>query len=197
MSGDQFDRIFSDSIGGSSYRKPLGIADVAWNGICWSIKTVKNKFPHKAREVRLISGRNSPSYSSGIDDPQADIHATGRSVIDIYNARIDESKAQHNEARMLVLIRNMDTCEFTIFEREINRYAVNNFSWQVNERKNLQAYEGQRHAFTWQPHGSQFTILEPVPASATRFRITKKPSTLDMNRVLSMAKFELGWIEIL
>lgn len=197
MSGKQFERMFADSISGDSYGQPLGIADVAWNGLCWSVKTVKARFPHRAKRVRLISGRNSPVYSANISDPFADIQATGQSVIDVYNRRIDMAKNQHDKARMLVMVRNTQAREFTVFEREINEYPVNNFVWKLNGQKNFEAYEDDRHAFTWQPHGSQFTILEPVPASATRFRIRKTQVTLEMNQVLHLARFKPDWVEIL
>ncbi len=197
MSGGQFETIFADSVDGYAYNRPLGIADVAWNGICWSVKTVKNNFPHKAQSVRLISGRNSPTYSAEINNPFDDIQATGQSVIDVYNARIDLAKKDHDKARMLVMVRNTVTREFTIFERAINEYPVKNFRWRQNKPNNLEAYEGDRHAFTWQPHGSQFTILEPVPDSAVRFRIRKNPVALEVEQVLNIAGFQSDWVEIL
>ena len=197
MTGSQFEQFFSDSIDGEFFASPLGIADVAWRQTCWSVKTVKSNRPHTTQSVRLISGRNSPTYSADINDPHADIQITGCSVIDIYNARVALAREQYEEARMLVLIRNVLTREFTIFERQLNTYPVNDFVWRRNRNRNLEAYAGDRHAFTWQPHGSQFTILEPVPASATRFRINTHPVTLEVDQVLEMTGFRPDWVEIL
>ena len=197
VSGNDFASMFAASIGGNAYNKPLGIADVAWNGICWSIKTVKHNKPHECKDVRLISGRNSPTYSAEIEDPFHDIQATGRTVIEVYNRRIDEAKEQHDEARQLVMIRDMVTRQFTIYEREIHKYPVNNFSWNLNNNRNFEAYEGDRHAFTWQPHGSQFTIKEKVPEGTTRFQIVKNVPILEMHEVIGLIKFKPDWIEIL
>ena len=158
MSGDQFSRIFADSIDGQSYGKPTGIADVSWNGCCWSVKTVQHKSPHKAERIRLISGRNSPTYSSGIDNPFEDVQDTGTSVLNIYNERINKAKWDHDDCRMVVLIRHMGVQEFTIFERPIVPFVPKDYQWLVNERNNLVGFLGDIQMFTWQPHGSQFTI---------------------------------------
>ena len=137
MSGDQFSRIFSDAIDGMSYGKPVGIADVSWNGCCWSVKTIQHKQPHEATKIRLISGRNSPVYSSGIDNPFADLQATGSSVLNIYNERINKTKWDHDDTRPVVLIRHMQAQEFTIFERPIVPFVAADYKWRLNARKNL------------------------------------------------------------
>ena len=196
MSGDEFSRIFADSISGESYGRPLGIADVAWNGCCWSVKTVQQKMPHEVESVRLISGRNSPIYSAGIFDHSLDLQQTGTAVLDIYNTRIEAAREQHDDIRLAVLIRNMAAQEFTLFERSIAPVATNNYIWKANKRQNLIAYQGSNHVFTWQPHGAQFTIHEPVPEGAIRFRIVKQPSMLEMSHVLNLVRYEPDWVEI-
>ena len=197
MSGNEFSRIFADAIGGDNFGKPVGVADVQWNGCAWSVKTVYNKRPHKADKVRLISGRNSPNYSSGISDPLADIQATGQSVLDIYNARIEQARRDHDDIRLVVLVRHMQAQEFLIYERTITPVAVNNYVWHKNRRGNLEAMVGDRHAFTWQPHGSQFTILERIPSGATRFLIRRNVPMLTMEQVLRFTQFKPNWVEIL
>ena len=209
MSGDQFSRMFSDAISGQSFGKPVGIADVAWNGCCWSVKTVQNRFPHeftvytgkkneKPKIIRLVSGRNSPSYSVGIEDPFADVQATGQAVLDIYNARINKAKWDHDDIRLVVLIRNMNAQEFTLFERPIAPLVVNNYQWELNAKRNLCGYDHNGdHVFTWQHHGSQFTIHETIPASATRFRINREPGLLEKQHVLRLVRFKPDWIEII
>ena len=197
ISGDAFSRIFADSIKGKNHIQPLGVADVSWNGCCWSLKTVKNTNPFSVSLVRLISGRNSPVYSAGINDPFHDVQATGTSVLDIYNQRIEQAKLKHDDIRLLVLIRNMSRLEFTLFERTIAPVAVNNYKWQINKNDNLVGFDRDRHAYTWQPHGSQFTIHEPVPPGATQFRIAHPIPKLEMNDVLKMAGFVPDWVEII
>ena len=83
------------------------MVDVIANGTAWSVKTVQASDPHDTKHVRLISGRNSPDYSSGISNPREDPTLTGHAVLDIWNARVDQSLKQHNELRVMVLIRNM------------------------------------------------------------------------------------------
>lgn len=192
-----FSRIFSDSISGQSFGKPVGIADVAWNGCCWSVKTVKQKLPHSVRKIRLISGRNSPVYSSGINNPFHDIAATGESVLSIYNKRIETAGWDHDDKRLLVLIRNMQANEYTMFERPIVQLVPNNYQWRENSKRNLEGYEGEKHMFTWQPHGSQFTIIETVPAGAVRFRIKKAPLTLELRHVLNLVRYKADWVKII
>ena len=91
----------------------------------------------------------------------------------------------------------MKVQEFTIFERSIFPLAVNNYRWCVNKNNNLLGYDGDKHVFTWQRHGSQFTIHESVPIGATRFRIKKEPVMLEMEHVLREVRFDPGWVEIL
>ena len=197
MTGNEWSRIFADTIGGEEYPRPLGVADVAWNGCCWSVKTVKQNSPHRVKRVRLISGRNSPHFSAGISDPRADIQATGHAVLQIYNQRIEEARSEHDDVRLVILVRNMTSQQFTIFERDLSRVEIRNYAWRVNARGNLEAFDGESHAFTWQPHGSQFTIVEPVPERAIRFRIRRQPPIVTMEQILRLTRFESDWVEIL
>ena len=205
--GDDFCRIFAEAISGENLSTPVGIADVVWNGCCWSVKTIKNKRPHlftvgkgadeRPKRIRLISGRNSPAYSSGISDPMADPQETGQSVLNIYNSRIGEAREKHDDVRLLVFVRNWETQEFTIFERSVATYAVNDYVWSVNDKQNLVAHKGNEQVFTWQPHGSQFTIHMPIPESAIRFKLTQTVPLLEMQQVLQFASFKPEWIEII
>lgn len=206
VDGNEFSRIFAEAVDGTALNAPLGIADVTWNACCWSVKTVKNSRPHalttvsggheRPRTLRLIIGRNSPTYSAGVDNPTADIQSTGNIVLEIQNNRISESRGRYSDVRLMVFVRNMDTREFTMFERPIVPFAVNSYVWRRNERGNLEGFEGETHRFTWQPHGSQLTLIEPIPASATRFRIKGLPEELQMENVLNAVGFEPSWIEV-
>ena len=50
--------------------------------------------------------------------------------------------------------------------------------------------------FTWQPHGSQFTIHTTVPDNAVKFRI-KRPPSLAKEVILDSLGFDESWIEII
>lgn len=197
ITGDDFGTIFAQSIGGEHRASPMGIADVTCDNCAWSVKTVKAQKPFVQKQVRLISGRNSPVYSSSISDPFNDIQATGAAVLKVWNARIDEAEHAHDDVRIFVMIRNMGTLEFTLFEYEATRYVPAEFEWRVNGRGNFEGYTKHTnlHVFTWQPHGSQFTVVRYVPASAYRFRIKKTPQLLEPRHVLQLVRFSDDWIE--
>lgn len=197
ITGDDFAGIFADAISGLHRSSPLGIADVAWNGCGWSAKTVKASNPFEQTRVRLISGRNSPNYSHDISDPLADLEATGRAVLEIWNARVDEALSEHDDLRIFVMIRNMEAREFMLFEHEAVRFIPNDFRWEKNGRGNIEGYDKRtgEHRFTWQPHGSQFTIIHAVPSSPYRFRITRKPGLVEERHVLNLIRFDDSWIE--
>ncbi len=197
ITGDDFGGIFASAISGTHRQSPLGIADVTWNGCAWSVKTVQAAHPFTQKLIRVISGRNSPVYSSGISDPYADIQATGAAVLDVWNARLNESLNDHDDLRIFIMIRNMSTLEFTLMELEAVRYVASEYIWRRNKQGNLEGFdvEGGAHRFTWQPHGSQFTVLHRVPASAYRFRITRTPGTIEERQVLSLIGFDESWIE--
>jgi len=197
ITGDDFGEMFAHSISGIHYDKPLGITDIIWNGSSWSAKTVQDKNPFKAAKLRLISGRNSPQYSFGITSPLENVQATGDAVLKIWNERVNQSMNEHDDLRVVVLVRNMDLLHFTLFEYEATRYVPGDYEWRVNNRKNLEAFDKRtnKHCFTWQPHGSQFTVLKTIPGSAYRFKIKKRPPLLEMRHVLTLARFDDSWIE--
>lgn len=119
-------------------------------------------------------------------------------MLSVWNARVNESLAQFNELRVVVLIRNMITREYLIFEEEAQRYTPTDYTWAFNKRGNLEGHSklGGAHHFTWQPHGSQFTVLRDVPASARRFCITPNVPIVDPDSILAAIKFKPEWIKL-
>jgi len=197
IGGDDFAGIFANAVNGEHRAKPLGVTDVVWNGCSWSVKTVKANRPFDQETVRLISGRNSPDYSYGISDPRKDIDKTAGAVLRIWNERVNQSLNEHDDLRVVVLMRNMDALEFTLFEYEAGRYTPSNFYWETNSRGNFQGYEKaySGHCFTWQPHGSQFTVIKHVPGSAYKWRIKKHPGIIEARHILNLVRFKDDWIE--
>ena len=196
--GDDFGGIFAKAIGGNHLGSPLGIADVLLDGNAWSVKTIKDNRPFNKTVVRLISGRNSPDYSLGVENAHADIQATGKAVLAIWNARVNESLGEHDDLRIAVLIRNLETKEFVLFEEDATRFATDDYLWKINGRDNLEGYEKStgEHKFTWQFHGSQFTIKRHVPGSAVKFIINHNVPLVEPEHVLRLTKFSDDWIEI-
>ena len=54
--------------------------------------------------------------------------------------------------------------------------------------------ETGEQCFTWQPHGSQFTIHARIPQNAVKFKI-KQPPKLDVEETLRQINFSDEWIE--
>jgi len=198
ITGNDFGDIFAQAIGGDHRAKPLGIADVVLNGCAWSVKTVYHKNPFKAKHLRLISGRNSPDYSLGIDNPREDLQATGEAVLSIWNKRINLALGECNQLRSVMLIRNMKSREFVLFEEEAHRFPPDNFQWKENKNGNLEGFDkttGQRH-FTWQFHGSQFTIHRLVPANACKFSIDANIPVIEFQQILDLVGYKNDWITL-
>ena len=198
ITGDDFGTIFAKAIGGVHRAQPIGIADVEWNGCAWSVKTVKASKPFKQRSIRLISGRNSPGYSLDISDPHADHSKTGEAVLSIWNARVDEAMSEFEDLRIAVLLRNIAAREFVAFEEEARRFTPNDYEWVVNKHKNLEGRDkvSRKHLFTWQPHGSQFTVIRDIPGSARRFSIVPNVPLIDPATILDYVQFQEDWIQI-
>ncbi len=198
ISGSDWGDAFADAIGGKHLDSPVGIADVVLEKMAWSMKTVKNANPFTAKNVRLISGRCSPDYSYGINDPHKDIQQTGRAVLGIWNERINIAQDNYNSVRSLILIRSADMLSYTLFEEENQRFRTNDYTWEVNTNGNLigKNIETNEAKFTWQPHGSQFTIHTKIPVNATKFRI-KQPPRLNREDILRSINFDDTWVEII
>lgn len=198
ISGEDWGDAFAKAIGGKHLDSPVGIADVVLGKMSWSMKTVKNSNPIKAEKVRLISGRCSPDYSYGITDPHEDIEKTGRAVLGIWNERINLALDNYSQVRTMVLVRSDDCLSYCLFEKDIHRYPTNDYVWETNKNGNLIGKErnSQKIRFTWQPHGSQFTIHEDVPSSAIRFTI-KQPPIISQEAILNTIGFDPSWVKII
>lgn len=198
LSGDDWGDIFASVIGGKHFASPVGIADVAVGKLAWSLKTVKNSNVFSATSVRLISGRCSPDYSFGISNPHEDIQRTGQAVLAVWNERINIAYEEFNPVRVNVLIRSEDMTEFRMFEEHIERYRTTDYVWKENKNGNLEGWhkETNEKCFTWQPHGSQFTIHTKVPDNAVKFKV-RKPPIIPIEEVLQMLNFDDSWVQIL
>lgn len=186
------------AVKGKHLDSPIGIADVVLNKMAWSAKTVKTNYPFNSQTVRLISGRCSPDYSYGITDPHKDIEKTGEAVLNIWNERVNIAYDHYNPVRTSVLIRNNKLTEFLLFEEENHRYRTNDYYWELNDNGNLlgKSKSTDETCFTWQPHGSQFTVHANVPSSAVKFKI-KHPPIISRETVLESIKFSPDWVEII
>lgn len=198
LTGDDWGDILADAVQGTHYAKPIGITDLATDTTAWSAKTIKANNPFTANNVRLISGRNSPDFSYGIEDPHDDIQKTGEAVLGIWNGRVDIAQSHHSRIRVNVLIRNYELTEFVMFEEYLEHFRISDYIWEENDRGNLEGFHRrtQDKCFTWQPHGSQFTIHSIVPTDALKFRL-RKPPLLTKETALDNIGYDSSWIEII
>ena len=84
-----------------------------------------------------------------------------------------------------------------VFEFDTVRYDPELYRFEWNSRGNLEGYEKSsgQHKFTWQPSGSQFTIIENVPEERLHIEI-KSPEPLDKEEVLEAVHFDDSWYRI-
>jgi hypothetical protein len=121
----------------------------------------------------------------------------GKSILDIWNERVSAIREKFQNLRTVVLVKSYDLNEVVVFEFDTIRYDPELFVWEWNINGNLLGIEKStiEHRFTWQPHGSQFTIIEEVPDKSLVIRI-QQPETLDKEKVLESLGFDKSWITV-
>lgn len=201
ISGDDWGDALATAIDGTHLSSPLGIADVVLDEMAWSTKTVKFMAAtgvFNAKNISLISGRCSPDYSYGITDPHADIQKTGAAVLSIWNERVNIAQDNYSSVRASVLVRSPNLLSYVLFEEESHRFRTTDYEWRINKNGNLKGFlrGTEKQLFTWQPHGSQFTIHTEVPHSAKKFTI-KSPPMISKSEILSAIGFDPSWVTIL
>lgn len=200
LEGKDWEKIFADCIGANWSPSNVGLDDISHiaSSTAWGAKTVKGKVCTseqaltQQQTVRLISGRNSPNYSfdEAINPKIHNPNDVGGMVLEIWNARVREVRAKFENLRTVVLVKGKDLLSVVVFEFDTDMYLLSDYSWIWNKNGNLEGSEIATglHRFTWQPHGSQFTIIEEVPADALRLQF-KKPNQVPMQAVLTQVGF--------
>jgi len=198
LEGEEWEAIFATCIGAEWRPSNVGLDDVILGNTAWGAKTVKATKPSTQTKVRLISGRNSPVYSFGDTiDTHADPNLVGKSILEIWNERVSAVREKFQNLRTIVLVKSNDLTEVVVFEFDTIRYDPELFAWEWNKNANLRGVEKStgEHRFTWQPHGSQFTITEKVPEKSLIIRI-KQPKVLNKETILTALGFDKSWITI-
>jgi hypothetical protein len=198
LEGSEWESIFANCIGAEWKPSNVGLDDVILGNTAWGAKSIKVSKPSTQKRVRLISGRNSPNYSFGErSDQKADPSLIGRLVLEIWNERVSAIREKFKHLRTVVLIKSIDLSEVVVFEFDTIRYDCELYEWKWNINNNLTGCHKKTgtHCFTWQPHGSQFTIIEEIPDKSLVINI-KKPNPLDKNIVLQAMGFDNSWITV-
>ena len=198
LEGSEWESIFATCIRADWKPSNVGLDDVVLGNTAWGAKTVKAAKPSTRKKVRLISGRNSPNYSFGErSDQKVDANLMGKFVLDIWNERVSAIREEYKHLRTVVLIKSNDLTEVVVFEFDTIRYDHELYNWEWNTNNNLIGTHKKtsEHSFTWQPHGSQFTIIEDVPKKGLVIKI-KQPKTLDKDLILTALGFDKSWVTV-
>lgn len=200
LEGAEWEEIFAHCIGAAWKPSNIGLDDVVLGNTAWGAKTVKSgvKDFQNLHTVRLISGRNSPVYSYGeAIDISADPNLIGGQVLEIWNERVSSVREKYKNLRTVVLVKSDDLSQLAVFEFDTIRYDAELFDFRWNERGNLEGFNKstKRKQFVWQPHGSQFTLIEEVPNNTLILKL-KQPEPLNKDKVLKTIGFEKSWVTI-
>ena len=199
LEGTEWEQIFAKCIGAEWKPSNVGLDDIVLDNCCWGAKTVfgTNNIK-KQKTVRLISGRNSPIYSYGVDNITSENpNEIGKLVLDIWNERVSAMRQIYKFVRTVVLVKSKDYSDYLIFEFDTIRYDPELYYFKWNVRMNLEGYEkaSEKHKFTWQPSGSQFTIIENIPNKRLHIYI-KKAQKIDKETILKAINFDSSWYQI-
>ena len=198
LEGNDWEEILARCIGAKWKASNSGWDDVTYQGMAWGMKSVKNRKPFAAKTVRLISGRNSLSFPFNVSDiKNHDPCLLGEQILSIWNTRVAGVRKKFSILRTVVLLKSDDLTEVSVFETDTVLYSAKDYHWQWNDNDNLEGLSKatNNHVFTWQPHGSQFTIIETIPEKRLKLRI-RKPPMLNHDQVLEALKVDDSWIEI-
>lgn len=200
LEGNEWEQIFAECIGADWKPSNVGLDDVILDNCCWGAKTVfaSTKDLEKVEKVRLISGRNSPTFSYGVDKITSEKpNEIGKMILEIWNERVSAVRQIYKFVRTVVLVKSKDYKDYLVFEFDTVRYDPELYRFEWNSRGNLEGYEkaSGQHKFTWQPSGSQFTIIEDVPEERLHIEV-KSPKPLDKQEVLEAVHFDNSWYRI-
>lgn len=200
LQGNEWEQIFALCIGAEWKPSNVGLDDVVMGNTAWGAKTVKSgvKDFTDLKKVRLISGRNSPVFSFGSTiDTSIEPNLVGEQVLEIWNERVSAIREKFKHLRTVVLVKSNDLSQVAVFEFDTIRYDAELFNFIWNKNGNLEGFvKGTKDKqFVWQPHGSQFTIIEKVPEETLILKI-KQPEVLDKERILTAIGFDKSWVTI-
>lgn len=199
LEGADWEQIFARLICARWKPSNVGLDDVVLEQTAWGAKSVKHDNPANASRIRLISGRNSPVYSFGDREvSECDPNELGAKVLSIWNERVASIRKLYKHVRTIVLVKSDDLLELAVFEFNTVLFSEEDFVWRWNKRNNLEGFyrSNSEHKFSWQPHGSQFTIIEKVPKDRLAIRI-KQPPLLNQSEILAALNFDPSWIEVI
>lgn len=200
LEGNEWEQIFAECIGADWKPSNVGLDDVVLDNCCWGAKTVFGQGDIERQDkVRLICGRNAVTYSFGVDNySSVDPNELGKMVLQIWNERVSAMRQVYKFVRTVVLVKSKDYSDYLVFEFDTLRYEPELYRFEWNKRGNLEGYEKEsgQHKFTWQPSGSQFTIIEKIPKERLHISV-KRPAPITKEVILQTLKFDKTWYKII
>lgn len=117
--------------------------------------------------------------------------------MEIWNERVTSIREKYKNLRTVVLVKSNDLSQVAVFEFDTIRYDPELFEFAWNKNANLEGYHKgtTEKQFVWQPHGSQFTIIEKVPKNSLILKL-KQPEALDKTKILDAIGFNKSWVTI-
>ena len=193
IEGKDWELIFAKAIKAEWHPSVIGLDDILVPALsaAWGAKTIKSNSPFTASKIRLISGRNSLAYSYAVNDVKAlDPSEVGKLVLGIWNERVAALYQKYKTLRTVTMLKGPGLTKVSIFEKNTVRYGAELFNWEWNSNQNLvgTSKDTGESKFTWQPHGSQFTIHENVPENALNIEINPPPS-IPTEKILDLISF--------
>ena len=118
-------------------------------------------------------------------------------VLQIWNERVSSVRQVFKFVRTVVLVKSKDYKDYLVFEFDTIRYDPELYIFKWNKRGNLEGFEKEsgQHKFTWQPGGSQFTIIEKIPQERLHISI-RQPDQIDKATILKAVGFDKSWYKI-
>ena len=117
LEGGDWEQIFARLIEARWKPSNVGLDDVVLEQTAWGAKTVKANRPSTTKKIRLISGRNSPAYSYGVDIAlNCDPSELATQVIAIWNERVAGIKKNYRHLRKIIygILSDHETLLFVI-----------------------------------------------------------------------------------
>ncbi len=197
ITADEWGKMFADSISAKYQPCNAGLGDFISGNTAWSAKTVWTTNPKTHQTVKLSYGSIYPDCLLSPEYPDVDPQLIGDQVLQIWNERVNAVRSKFLNLRAVVLVKSKDLTKLAVFEFETVFYPPEQYVWQANDEGNLEGLERSTrfHKFTWQPHGSQFTIIEPVPDDCLHITV-KQPPRLDREEVLKAVHYDESWITV-
>ncbi len=199
LEGNEWERIFAECVGADWKPSNVGLDDVVLDNCCWGAKTVFGQADIENQDkVRLICGRNAVTYSFGVDNySEVDPDELGEMVLQIWNERVSAVRQVYKFVRTAVLVKSKDYKDYLVFEFDTVRYDPELYYFEWNKRGNLEGHEKEtkKHKFTWQPGGSQFTVMEDIPKERLHLSV-KAPEPIDKETLLETIRFDKSWYKI-